>query len=189
MQLSRSNLKPTPYPILFTITLFIIACTSVQFLTLRDATASESQSQPKPQLLPAPQFSLPGISGDKTLEDYRGQYLYVDFWASWCGPCRQSFPWMNEMQDKYDTHGLKIIAINLDEIRDDANRFLDDVHADVDIAFDASGATAQAYSVKGMPSSYLINPAGEIVFSHIGFRARDEAQLEAKIAELMGDAN
>lgn len=161
------------------IILSVLVILSLQLLTLRNATASDSQ------LLPAPGFTLPGIAGDKTLEDYRGQYVYVDFWASWCGPCRKSFPWMNEMLTKYDAQGLRIIAINLDENRDDAKQFLDVVQADVDIAFDASGATAAAYNLRGMPSSYLINPAGEIVFSHIGFRTRDGAQLEAVIAKLM----
>jgi len=135
----------------------------------------------------APDFTLPGIQGQKSLDDYHGQYLYVDFWASWCGPCRQSFPWMNDMQSRYESHGLKILAINLDEKRDDAIRFLDEVTAEVDIAFDALGLTAQAFSVQGMPSSYLINPAGEIVYRHIGFRKRDMQELEAQIALLMGE--
>ncbi|MEE9333734.1 MAG: TlpA disulfide reductase family protein [Granulosicoccaceae bacterium] len=168
------TLKSIPYPILFAMSVLLIVCTA--------ATASES----KPTS--APQFALPGLSGERTLDDYRGQYLYVDFWASWCGPCRQSFPWMNDMQAMYGAQGLKIIAINLDEKRDDAHRFLNEVKVDVDIAFDANGDTAQAYRVKGMPSSYLINPRGEIVFSHIGFRPLDKVRLEAKIAELMGES-
>ena len=174
MRLYRSTLKSIPYSILFAISLLLMACTA--------ATASESKSTQ------APQFALPGISGERSLDDYRGQYLYVDFWASWCGPCRQSFPWMNEMQALYGEQGLKIIAINLDEKRDDAYLFLEEVDADVDIAFDTKGETAQAYSVQGMPSSYLINPRGEIVFSHIGFRPVDKVRLEAKIVELMGES-
>ncbi len=171
----RTSPKSTLPPLLFAIAFLLLASAPI--------TASEDS-----KTMLAPQFILPGISGDKTLDDYRGQYLYVDFWASWCGPCRQSFPWMNEMQAIYGEQGLKIIAINLDDVREDADRFLDEVEADVDIAFDASGETAQAYSVKGMPSSYLINPRGEIVFSHIGFRALDKVRLEAKIAELMGES-
>ena len=174
MRLYRRSLKNTPYPLLLAMSFLLMACTHV--------IASESKS------MPAPQFALPGISGEKTLEDYRGQYLYVDFWASWCGPCRQSFPWMNEMQAMYGAQGLKIIAINLDDVRDDAYQFLDEVEVDVDIAFDAKGETAQAYSVQGMPSSYLINPKGEIVFRHIGFRPLDKVRLEAKIVELMGES-
>ncbi|MBX2839763.1 MAG: TlpA family protein disulfide reductase [Gammaproteobacteria bacterium] len=143
-------------------------------------TAAESSSSA------APAFSLPGVSGEKTLADYRGQYLYVDFWASWCAPCRQSFPWMNEIQDKYADDGLKVIAINLDEHRHDADRFLEDVRADIDIAFDSEGVTAEAFNVRGMPSSYLINPDGEIIFSHIGFRKRDTALLEYEITKVIG---
>lgn len=165
----------------FLLTFILVIGASGSLFVSHSATATE------PNLSVAPAFSLPGISGQKTLADYRGHYLYVDFWASWCGPCRQSFPWMNEMQDKYDASGLKIIAINLDENRSDADRFLDEVDADIDIAFDNEGNSAEAFNVRGMPSSYLINPDGEIVFSHIGFRQRDTARLESEIAKVMGD--
>lgn len=174
MSLYRSTSKSNPYSILFVISSLVIACSA--------AIASESKTTQ------APQFALPSISGERSLNDYRGQYLYVDFWASWCGPCRQSFPWMNEMQAMYGDQGLNIIAINLDEKRDDAYQFLNEVDTVVDIAFDIKGETAQAYSVQGMPSSYLINPKGEIVFSHIGFRPVDKVKLEAKIAELIGES-
>lgn len=180
MRLSGSNPKSVPCQLPLVAVLLLTITTSVWLLSAREVAAAESPT------LAAPEFSLPGLSGDKALQDYRGQFLYVDFWASWCGPCRQSFPWMNEMLDKYDAQGLKIIAINLDESRDDAMRFLDQVPTDVDIAFDASGATAEIFNVRGMPSSYLINPDGEIVFSHIGFRKRDTAKLEAEIASVMG---
>ena len=73
---------------------------------------------------PAPQFRLNGIEGVIDLNDYRGKVVYVDFWASWCAPCRSSFPWMNEMQRRYQDEGLEIIAINLDKERQLAERFL-----------------------------------------------------------------
>jgi len=169
-------------------TLFVLMvagfCVYTQLVSLSSAYAAGA-APTATTLVTAPNFKLPGISRDRALEDYRGQYLYVDFWASWCVPCRQSFPWMNEMLAKYDAKGLRIIAINLDEHRVDAHRFLDDVQADIDIAFDANGATAEAFAVRGMPSSYLINPDGEIIFSHIGFRIRDTAQLETEIAKAM----
>ena len=95
---------------------------------------------------------------------------------------------MNDMLDKYEAQGLKIVAINLDEKRSDAMRFLDEVPTDVDIVFDSSGSTAESFKVRGMPSSYLINPEGQIIFSHIGFRKRESSKLEAEIVRLMGSS-
>ncbi len=182
MCFTRSSLRINSYPVLTALSLLFVTCIGLTFVTSRDAIASESPLQA------APAFSLPGVEGHKSLNDYQGRYVYVDFWASWCGPCRESFPWMNEMLTKYNTQGLQIIAINLDESRDDANRFLQTVQADVDIAFDASGKTAEAFNVIGMPSSYLIDPDGKIVFSHVGFRPRDTVKLEAVIAKLIRDS-
>lgn len=167
---------------MFAAVLLVTTTTSVTLLSAPDAIAANSSKHP------APDFSLPSLSGNKALDDYRGQYLYVDFWASWCGPCRQSFPWMNDMLDKYEAQGLKIVAINLDEKRSDAMRFLDEVPTDVDIVFDSSGSTAESFKVRGMPSSYLINPEGQIIFSHIGFRKRESSKLEAEIVRLMGSS-
>ena len=74
---------------------------------------------------PAPAFALPNAKGDTfVLERMRGKVVYVDFWASWCGPCRRSFPWMNEMQQKYGEQGLVIVGVNVDKKRSDADRFL-----------------------------------------------------------------
>ena len=179
MRLHRSNQKSAFRHIVITfILVFSGSCTLV---ASGMATAEEASSSSV-----APDFSLPSIVGHKSLSDYRGQFLYVDFWASWCGPCRQSFPWMNEMLAKYDADGLKIIAINLDENHSDADQFLKYVQADVDIAFDKEGLIAEAFNVRGMPSSYLINPDGEIVFSHIGFRERDAVLLETEIVKVIG---
>jgi thiol-disulfide isomerase/thioredoxin len=131
---------------------------------------------------PAPLFDLPGSSGQVKLAELRGQLVYVDFWASWCAPCKQSFPWMNALQAKYGARGLRIVAINVDAKTDDAQRFLASVPASFAIAFDPAGSMPRAYAVKGMPSSYLIDAQGKILWSHIGFQAHEQDALEQKIA-------
>jgi cytochrome c biogenesis protein CcmG/thiol:disulfide interchange protein DsbE len=130
----------------------------------------------------APAFDLPGGTGQVRLADLRGQVVYVDFWASWCAPCKQSFPWMNALQAKYGARGLRIVAINVDSKTEDARRFLKSVPANFSIAFDPAGSTPRAYGIKGMPSSYLIDAKGKILFSHIGFQLPEQDALEQKIA-------
>jgi thiol-disulfide isomerase/thioredoxin len=134
----------------------------------------------------APAFSLDGNKGVIASKDNKGKVVYIDFWASWCLPCRKSFPWMQELQSKYKKHGLKVVAINLDEDRTAANAFLEKMDIDFDIAFDTNGATANAYKVIAMPSSYVINKQGVIVNKHLGFRSRDKQQIEASIRKQLG---
>lgn len=135
---------------------------------------------------PAPVFDLPGETSKINLKDYKGKTILLDFWASWCVPCRQSFSWMNKMQSRYGKDGFKVIAINLDPSQKDAEQFLKKVPADFDIAYDPKGRTADAYKLSVMPSSFLINKNGEIVYKHRGFNGVDKAVLEDKIRKLVG---
>jgi peroxiredoxin len=130
----------------------------------------------------APAFSLPARDG-KTLNlaDYKGKVVYLDFWASWCGPCRKSFAWMNEAQAKYGAQGLQIVGVNLDEKSEDAQKFLKETPAQFAIAFDQSGKVPGSYGLKGMPTSYLIGRDGKVIAEHVGFKDADRAVLEGKI--------
>jgi thiol-disulfide isomerase/thioredoxin len=136
----------------------------------------------------APAFDLPGKDGAVQLAKYQGKLVYVDFWASWCGPCRQSFPWMNEMQAKYGAKGLQVVGVNLDAKTDDARRFLAETPARFTVAFDPAGATPRAYGIKGMPSSVLIGPDGKVLYEHAGFKEADRAELEQVIKRALGGA-
>ena len=132
---------------------------------------------------PLPVASVPSADGAPVpLHDGKAKVTYVDFWASWCGPCRQSFPWMNRMQAKYGAQGLRIVAVNLDASRADAQAFLKEVPATVSLGFDPKGDSARRVGVRAMPSSVLLGPDGRVLMQHSGFRAEDEAELEARIA-------
>lgn len=134
----------------------------------------------------APAFALPTASGETvSLAPLRGRVVYVDFWASWCAPCRRSFPWMNALQARYGKDGLAIVGINVDKRRDDAERFLRDTPASFTIVYDANGATPAAYDVKGMPSSYLIDRKGNVVAVEEGFRDERRDDVEAQIRALL----
>ena len=134
----------------------------------------------------APAFALPTASGETiALERLKGQVVYVDFWASWCGPCRRSFPWMNEMHRKYAGKGFAIVAVNVDRKRADADRFLAQFPAEFPVVYDTSGTTPTAFAVKGMPSSYLIDTAGKVIAIEQGFRDEQGAALETRIRALI----
>jgi len=117
-----------------------------------------------------------------TLRDYRGKVVYVDFWASWCIPCRASFPFMSEMVDKYGDD-LAIIAINVDEDGDDAAEFLSAFTTNFEIVYDPQGKLAESFDVKGMPMSYLYDRDGNLLGTHIGFRKKDRKTLEQVISD------
>jgi cytochrome c biogenesis protein CcmG, thiol:disulfide interchange protein DsbE len=133
--------------------------------------------------VPAPGFALPTRTGTVALDSLRGKVVLVDFWASWCEPCRRSFPWLASLHQRYSQHGLEIVAINLDKNRPAAEAFLRKFPAPFVVAFDPAGATAEAFRVSAMPSSYLIGPTGNILFSHEGFTPQDTSGIEARIKE------
>jgi cytochrome c biogenesis protein CcmG, thiol:disulfide interchange protein DsbE len=136
---------------------------------------------------PAPAFALPAADGHVvSLAGLRGRVVYLDFWASWCGPCRRSFPWMNELQERFGDRGLAIVAINVDKLRPDAERFLREYPATFTVVFDPAGSTPTAYAVPGMPTSFLIDARGSVVRVEQGFLDDRRAALEARIEALLG---
>jgi len=133
----------------------------------------------------APSFVLPGNNKSINLEKLKGKVVYLDFWASWCDPCRKSFPWMNEMHSRFNGEDFTIVAVNLDATKSDATKFLKIVPAKFDIAYDPNGTVAEKYHLKAMPSSYLIDKNGNLVFAHKGYREGEAAEIEEKIHQLI----
>ncbi len=135
----------------------------------------------------APQFSLPQLEGGKklSLSAYRGKVVYVDFWASWCGPCRQSLPLMNEVRNKLKSKGFEVLAVNLDEEPEAGLAFLKQFPVDYPVVSDTQGKTPELYGVQGMPTSYLIDRKGQVQLVHVGFKKSDMAELEHQINLLL----
>jgi len=139
---------------------------------------------------PSPNFTLPDAFGvQHALSDQKGQLVYIDFWASWCGPCRKSFPWMDAMQKKYRARGFRILAVNLDSNRADADRFLKEFPHSFQILFDPEAKVAETYQVKVMPTSYIVNRKGELLARHAGFRTDKAGEVEQQIAKLLAKTN
>ncbi len=155
----------------------VIVISSIMGLLLCTTAASAAEK--------ARRFRLPGTTGIVDLAKFQGKVVYLDFWASWCIPCRKSFPWMNMLQARYKEKGFEVIAVSLDENPGDATAFLRKYPAAFSVAFDRKGKVAEAYGLKVMPTSYLIDRNGLIVQKYAGFNSSHKKEAEAAIEELL----
>lgn len=115
------------------------------------------------------------------LSDHQGKVVVLDFWASWCVPCRRSFPWLNAMNEKYAHDGLLIIGVNLDQEPESAAEFLQKYPARFQISYDPDGILAKKFGVQAMPSSFVIGRDGQTRAHHLGFKVRRQGEYEAAI--------
>lgn len=120
-----------------------------------------------------------------SLDHARGKVVLLDFWASWCAPCRKSLPWLDELQKRYRDAGLEVIAVNVDKDRKLAEAFLARIPLSLRLEFDPDGRVAEALGVQAMPTSILIDRSGTIRQRYRGFRAEEESQRERQISELL----
>ncbi len=143
-----------------------------------------------PALVAALLLASPSASANDTiidLDDYRGKVVVVDFWASWCVPCRRSFPWLDEMQSKYGEQGLIVIGVNMDADPSEAESFLQEFPVHFRIVRDADGTLARRYDVIAMPSSYVIDRSGNIAARHLGFKTARLHEYEATLLAVLND--
>ena len=123
------------------------------------------------------------------LGPYKGRVVYLDFWASWCGPCKLSFPYMQAMVSRYPPGDFVVLAVNVDRNRAQADTFLKQVGSRLPVVYDPQGAIASKYAVKEMPSSVLIGRDGRIRYVHKGFFPAQTATYETHISELLNEKN
>ncbi len=123
------------------------------------------------------------------LKQFRGKVLYVDFWSSWCGPCAQSFAFLNDLHRDLKDRGLQIIAVNLDEVPEDAKAFLAKHPANFTVAADANQQCAKDFAVKAMPSSYLVDRNGVIRHVHLGFRPEEAKEFRVLAEQLLAESS
>lgn len=138
---------------------------------------------------PAPAFSGRPLDGGEALqlEEFRGRVVYLDFWASWCGPCRQSLPWLQGLRRDLRPLGFEVLAVNVDEDAADARRFLKRYPVSYPVIGDARGVIAALYDVRDMPSSYLIDRKGVVRHVHRGFNREDAARLRQQVEALLAE--
>lgn len=134
---------------------------------------------------PPPAFTLPALQNVKakqlSLSQYKGKVVYIDFWASWCGPCRESLPILNSLREKYKAKGFEVIAINLDENKADAVAFLKKYPVKYPVVMDKKAKTPELYKVNGMPTAFIVGKDGKLKYKHQGFKKGQTDALEKRI--------
>ena len=135
---------------------------------------------------PAPDFTLKSKQGENLrLEDYRGQVVMLNFWASWCGPCRQEMPIMDEIHAKYKDLGFTVLAVNVDEQSAEADRFLDAVPVNFPVLYDSQSKVSELYGVDSMPYPVMIDRDGTRRFMHRGDQPGFEESYVQQVKQLV----
>jgi peroxiredoxin len=149
------------------------------------AAAADQTLTPLPGGVPAPDFALPDTHGKlHRLSDYRGRPVIVNFWATWCPPCREEIPSMNRAWRELSTAGIMILAVDVGEDADTVFVFTADYPAEFPLLLDVSGEVVGRWPVKGLPTSYVIAPDGTLAYRAIGGRAWDDPDLLERIKRL-----
>jgi peroxiredoxin len=139
---------------------------------------------------PAPDFrvqSIQGARGVVSMHELRGKVVVLDFWGTYCGPCKASFPKLQGLNEKYSLRGLHVLGISEDEPDDQAKiaAFADAYGAKFAIAWDKDKSIARVYRPETMPSTFVIDRKGVVRYAHVGFRDGDEVEIEREVQELL----
>jgi peroxiredoxin len=154
-------------------------------VTVAGQGIAEQTLAPVPGAIPAPDFVLQDTDGKMhRLSDYRGKPVIINFWATWCPPCREEIPSMNRVWHILEKEDVAMLAVNMGEDEDTIFIFTADYPADFPILMDRDGAVIEQWPVKGLPTTYVVAPDGTIAYRAIGSREWDDRRLLEKIRGL-----
>ncbi len=151
-----------------------------------DVVAARSQRPPSPQVdAPAPDFSLKTLTGETIrLSNLQGQAVLVNFWATWCPPCRAEMPAIQQVYDKYRGQGVTVLAINLQESEAQVSNFAGQTRLTFPILIDQEGTVFARYRVNGLPSTFFVDRQGVIRTVTLG-GPMTEAFIDSQVADLL----
>jgi peroxiredoxin len=133
-----------------------------------------------------PDFTLKSMSGENLrLEEYRGKVVLINFWASWCGPCRQEMPILQKIHDRYEPLGFTVLGVNVDEKQEKARKIVERLDVDFPLLLDTDQLVSEAYDVNAMPYSVLVGRDGKINYIHRGYKPGDENQYVNRLKQLL----
>ncbi len=134
----------------------------------------------------APDFTLKSDSGSNLkLSELRGEVVMINFWASWCGPCRQEMPLLEELYARYQPLGFTILGVNIEEDSSKAQKLLEDISVSFPVLFDTRNEVSRLYDVSAMPSTVLLDRDGNIRYLHRGYKPGYEDQYQEQIRALL----
>jgi peroxiredoxin len=134
----------------------------------------------------APSFTLPSRSGDTvSLAQLKGKVVMLNFWASWCGPCRQEMPLLEQMHKRYSALGFTLVGVNVDANSKDAEEWLSKTPVSFPVLFDRESKVSAMYDVKAMPSTVFIDRKGNVRYLHKGYKSGDEGEYLNQIRALL----
>ena len=162
---------------------FIPRAVLALLLTMVFSVACSADFKQGDELPDLASFKLEG----KLPQDLKGQVILLDFWASWCGPCKSSFPVMEELNKKYSSQGLTIVAVSVDQKKENMERFLKSAKVSFNVVRDAQQKLVAAADVHAMPTSFLIDRSGKIRFIHTGFGDETTRQYVKEIEQVLGE--
>ena len=133
-----------------------------------------------------PQFELKNLNGEvASLASFKGKTVLLNFWASWCGPCRQEMPLLDAMSQRYSAAGFVLLGIDVEEDNTDAKKIVKDLKISYPILFDTENKVSKLYSVETMPTTVMVDKKGKIRFINHGYKAGDENKYRDQIRELI----
>lgn len=143
------------------------------------------------QALEAQNFSLPLLEGGNTvsLKDFEGQVVYLSFWASWCLPCRQEMPYLQQLWHRHHEEGFQVLAINVEEDGELAREFAQQYELPFPVLWDENRTVSSQYRVPGFPSHYIVDRSGHIRFSGLGFNLADVGAISQEVETLLAESN
>jgi peroxiredoxin len=135
---------------------------------------------------PAPDFTLKSNSGKNIkLSELRGQVVMINFWASWCGPCRQEMPILNQLYQRYEPMGFTLLGVNVEEDKAAADKVLREIPVNFPVLYDSKNQVSESYQVRAMPSTFLIDRDGKVRYLHKGYKPGYEDEYQKQVRELI----